>query len=317
MVVAKEVGCCLRAVVLFLAAALLPLQATTYYVNIAGIGGEPDYEQRFATLALDANRFLSATPDSKVYTLHGAEATRAKLRSVLQEIAKLATADDSFVLLVIGHGSFDNVDYKINLPGPDITAIELASLLDRIPGRQLVVNTTSASGASFDALRKENRAVITATKSGTERNATVFARYWVEALRDPGADADKNEIVTALEAYRYADQKTAQFYETAKRLATEHALLEDTGQGEGVRAPGPDNGQGLLAARFSILRLGAAQKAVLDPEMQKLLAKKEALEQKIDQLKYRKAAMPTSEYKTQLTQLLLELARTQKELDGE
>ena len=302
---------------LFLAASLLPLQATTYYVNIAGIGGEPDYEQRFATLALDANRFLSATPDSKVYTLYGPDATRAKLRSALQEIARLATPEDSLVLLVIGHGSFDNVDYKVNLPGPDVTSIELAGLLDRIPGRQLVVNTTSASGASFDALRKENRAVITATKSGTERNATVFARYWVEALRDPAADADKNEVVTALEAYRYADQKTTQFYETAKRLATEHALLEDTGKGDGVRSPGPDNGQGLFAARFPILKLGAAQKAALDPEMQKLLAKKEALEQKIDQLKYRKAAMPTSEYRTQLTQLLLELARTQKELDGE
>jgi hypothetical protein len=286
-------------------------------VNIAGIGGEPDYEQRFATLALDANKFLSATPDSKVYTLYGPDATRAKLRSALQEIARLATLQDSLVLLVIGHGSFDNVDYKVNLPGPDVTSIELAGLLDRIPGRQLVVNTTSASGASFEALRKENRAVITATKSGTERNATVFARYWVEALRDPAADADKNEIVTALEAYRYADQKTTQFYETAKRLATEHALLEDTGKGEGVRSPGPDNGQGLLAARFPILKLGAAQKAALDPEMQKLLAKKEELEQKIDQLKYRKAAMPTSEYRTQLTQLLLELARTQKELDGE
>jgi hypothetical protein len=317
VVIAKEVGCCLRAAVLFLAASLLPLQATTYYVNIAGIGGEPDYEQRFATLALDANKFLSATPDSKVYTLYGPDATRAKLRSALQEIARLATLQDSLVLLVIGHGSFDNVDYKVNLPGPDVTSIELAGLLDRIPGRQLVVNTTSASGASFEALRKENRAVITATKSGTERNATVFARYWVEALRDPAADADKNEIVTALEAYRYADQKTTQFYETAKRLATEHALLEDTGKGEGVRSPGPDNGQGLLAARFPILKLGAAQKAALDPEMQKLLAKKEELEQKIDQLKYRKAAMPTSEYRTQLTQLLLELARTQKELDGE
>ena len=316
MAVAKEMGCCLNPVVLFLAA-LLPLQATTYYVNIAGIGGEPDYEQRFATLALDANKFVSATPDAKVYTLYGPDATRAKLRSVLGEIAKLSKPEDSFVLLVIGHGSFDNVDYKVNLPGPDITSIELASLLDRIPARQLIVNTTSASGASADALRKENRAVITATKSGTERNATVFARYWVEALRDPAADADKNEVVTALEAYRYADQKTTQFYETAKRLATEHAMLEDTGKGDGVRSPGPDNGQGLLAARFPILRLGEAQKAALDPEMQKLLAKKEALEQKIDQLKYRKAAMPTSEYKTQLTQLLLELARTQKELDGE
>ena len=54
---------------------------------------------------------------------------------------------DALVLMLIGHGSFDGVDYKINLPGPDLSAIELAGLLDRIPaGRQLVVNMTSASG---------------------------------------------------------------------------------------------------------------------------------------------------------------------------
>jgi hypothetical protein len=304
-------------VAVLLAAALLPLDAATYYVTVAGIGGEPDYEQRFSALAVDVNKLVSGTQDGKVYTLHGAEATRVKLRSVLAEVAKVAAPQDSLVLLMIGHGSFDGIDYKINLPGPDITASELASLLDKISARQLVVNTTSASGASADVLRKENRAVITATKSGTERNATVFARYWVEALRDPAADGDKNEVVTALEAYRYADQKTTQFYESAKRLATEHPLLEDTGKGEGVRAPGPDNGQGLLAARFTVVRLGAIQKAALDPEKQKLMAKKESLEQQIDALKYRKAAMPTNEYKQQIAELLLQLAQTQKELDGQ
>jgi hypothetical protein len=254
---AKEVGCGLKAVVV-LAAVLLPLGATNFYVNVAGIGGEPDYEQRFTSLALESNKLLGGSPDAKVFTLHGVEATKAKLRTVLGDIAKSATPQDSFVLLLIGHGSFDGLDYKVNLPGPDITASELAALLDKISARQLIVNTTSASGASAEALRKENRAVITATKSGTERNATVFARYWVEALRDPAADADKNEIVTALEAYKYADQKTTQFYESAKRLATEHALLEDTGKGEGARAPGPDNGQGLLAARFAVLKLGGS-----------------------------------------------------------
>ena len=49
--------------------------------------------------------------------------------------------------MLIGHGTFDGADYKINLPGPDMTAIELATLLDRMPAkRQLVVNMTSASG---------------------------------------------------------------------------------------------------------------------------------------------------------------------------
>ncbi len=220
------------------------------------------------------------------------------------------------MLMLIGHGSYDGFQYKMNLPGPDISAEELAALLDRIPaGKQLVVNMTSSSGGSLQALKRPGRAVITATKSGTESNATVFARYWVQALRDPAADLDKNETVTALEAFRYADRKTAEFYETQKRLATEHALLEDTGKGEGVRNPSAENGNGLLAARFPLLRMGAAEVAANTPEKQKLLAKKEDLEQAIDKLKYEKAAMPLEQYKQQLTSLLLELAKTNSELE--
>ena len=174
---------------------------------------------------------------------------------------------------------------------------------------------TSASGASIEVLRKENRAVIAATKSGTEKNATIFARYWVEALRDPSADTDKNEVISALEAFRYADQKTAKFFEMQKRLATEHALLEDTGKGEGVRSPSPENGEGLLASRIAVVRLGGVQRAAQTPEKRKLLEKREELEQQIDRLKYEKSAMPLEEYRKQLSALLLELAKTQAELD--
>jgi len=92
--------------------------------------------------------------------------------------------------------------------------------------------------------------VIAATRTGTEKNATVFARYWAEALRDPAADVDKTETISALEAFRFAQRKTADFYESQKRLATEHAVLEDTGKGEGERAPSAENGEGKLAAAF-------------------------------------------------------------------
>ncbi len=218
--------------------------------------------------------------------------------------------------MLIGHGSFDGVEYKINLPGPDLSGVELASLLDHIPAtRQLVVNMTSASGGSRAALAKQGRVIITATKSGTEKNATVFARYWVEAMRDPAADTDKNEAISALEAFNYAEAKTAQFYETQKRLATEHPMLEDTGQGEGARKPSPENGQGLLASRFTLLRLGQTQMAATTPEKKALLQKREDLEQQIDKLKYEKAAMPADYYQEQLRKLLLELAKTQAELD--
>ena len=59
---------------------------------------------------------------------------------------------------------------------------------------------TSSSGGCIEVLRKPNRVLITATKTGSEKNATVFARYWAEALRDPAADSDKNETVSAQNA---------------------------------------------------------------------------------------------------------------------
>lgn len=294
----------------------LVLPATNYHVTIAGLGGEPDYEVRFTQLANEANKLVTSTADAKTYLLAGAQATKVKIRETMAAISQVAKPEDTVVVFLIGHGAYDGQDYKINIPGPDLTAVELDALLDRVPAqKQLVVNTTSGGGASIAVLQKQNRIVISATKSGTERNAPVFARFWVEALRDPAADSDKNEAITALEAFRYADQKTVQYFERAKRLATEHAMLEDTGKGEGVRAPSQDNGQGLLASRFTVLRLGSMQKAAADPAKQELLRRKEDLEQKIDQLKYNKAALPAAEYRKQLTQLLTDLSRLQVELD--
>jgi hypothetical protein len=319
MVAAQKVGCDLRS--LYLKSALLLLaagavaRADTYYLTIAGLGGEAEYEQRFTGWASELDKIFKSEPESKVTTLSGAQATKTAIQARLTEIAKQSKADDHLVLMLIGHGSFDESEYKFNIPGPDITGAELASLLDKIPAQQVVIDMTSASGGATPALQKPKRIVITATKSGTEKNATVFARYFVEALRDPAADADKNEIITALEAFRYAEGKTAKFYEELKRLSTEHPLLEDTGKGDGVKAPAVDNGQGFIAGRFALLHTGSAVAMAKDPEKQKLLKEKEDIEQKIDELKYRKASMAVPEYRQQLAKYLLDLAKAQEALD--
>jgi hypothetical protein len=260
--------------------------------------------------------FKSSGTNVHVYTLTGADATRAHLSDTLGQVAKAAKPDDDFVLTLIGHGTFDGVGYKFNLVGPDITAEDLAALCDKVPTkRQLIVNTTSASGGSVAALKKPGRAVITATKSGTEKNATVFARYWVAALGDAATDTDKNEAISAMEAFRYADRKTAEFYESQKRLATEHPQFEDTGKADAVRAASTDSGEGLLLSNFTLVRLGSIQKDSEDPAKQQLLAKREELERTVDTLKYQKAAMAEDDYKRELTAALLELAKVQQELD--
>src|ERR1700744_2729953 len=293
----------------------LSSRAAVYYVTVAGLGGEPDYEQRFTAAAQDLDKvFKTGGGTAHVYTLTGAQATAQQLKETLGVVARDAKADDDFVLILIGHGSFDGVEYKFNLVGPDVTAGEIAALCDRIPtGRQLVVDTTSASGGAIEALERPGRAVIAATKSGMEKNATVFARYWVEALQDPEADTDKSDSISAMEAFVYATKKTAAFYDSQKRLATEHAVFDDVGRGEPVRDAG--NGQGALMTSFTLLRLGTSQQAANDPAKRELLAKKEELEQKIDTLKYQKAAMDPTDYKTQLTAALLELAKVQEDLD--
>ena len=100
----------------------------------------------------------------------------------------------------------------------------------------------------------------------------MFARYWVEALQDPTADVDKSDSISAMEAFEYAQRKTAAFYESQKRLATEHPVFEDTGKNEPVREP--SKSEGVLMANFTVLRIGAAQKQANDPAKQALLRRK-------------------------------------------
>jgi hypothetical protein len=305
--------------VILLLAARVSARADAYYVTIAGLGGEPDYQTRFDGEAADLDKIFKASGAGvHVYTLWGAEATRAKLLSTLQQVAAAAKAQDDFVLVMIGHGAFDGVEYKFDLPGPDISAEQLAEACNRIAARrQLIVNTTSASGGSVTALQRPGRAVIAATKTGTEKNATVFARYWVEALQDPAADLDKNETVTAGEAFLYADRKTAEFYSSQKRLATEHAVFDDLGKGDPVRTASTENGEGAMLRGFTLIRFGSSKTVALDPAKHDLLTTKEDLERQIDILEYQKAAIAPADYRKQLTALLVDLAKVQAQLDGD
>jgi hypothetical protein len=315
VVAAQEVGHDMTKFLLTLAVAAVSSQATSFYLTVAGAGGEPEYEQRFTGWASDITKSLAGEASAKVETLSGKDATKANIQAKLSAIAAQAKADDTFTLLLIGHGSYDDIDYKFEVPGQDISATELNDALNKIAAKQAVILTTSASAGAIKKLQKDKRVLISATKVGSQRNATVFARFWVEAFRDGSADTDKNQTLTALEAYKYAKTKTKDYFDTQKRLATENPLLEDTGKGEGEQDPSAGNGQGLVAGRFPVLHLGSATAIAATPAKQALLKRKDELETSIDELKYRKAAMELPAYNKQLQGLILELAKVQASLD--
>ncbi len=85
---------------------------------------------------------------------------------------------DRFVLVLLGHGSFDGTDYRFNIPGEDITGAGLRALLDRFPEgvTQLVVDATSASGAMAGFPR---RPASPRHRRHQERRAQCLALRWL------------------------------------------------------------------------------------------------------------------------------------------
>ena len=290
-----------RACALLLAALVFapPVQAELYYVIVGGLGGAPDYEEAFAahvrTLSQAAERTLGG--DARVTVLVGDEATSDALRKGLAELVERTNEADRLAVFLVGHGSFDGTQYKLNLPGPDIDGAELQALLAAIPARsQLIVNATSASGAVLEEWGTEDRTVITATRSGAERNATRFAEYFAAALSAEEADINKNGMITAREAFDYAERRVADSFESEGTLATEHPQLV-----------------GENAAAFDVARLRA--RPAERPEVVALTAERDALEERIAALRLEREELG-AEYLPQLQALLVELALLQERIDA-
>ena len=294
----------LFAVCLFLATIAGPVRAEigqSHFVVVGGLGGEPQYEERFSAYASAlGDVFEKTTGDgSRVHVLKGPESRREAIIAVLSDLAKTTAENDSVALILIGHGTWGGRVYKFNIPGPDLDAAKLRELLDALPARrQLVAVTSSASGALIDVLKREGRVVITATRSGRERNATVFGEYWVEALSDESADSDKNSVITAAEAFHYTERRVKDFFEREKRLAGEHPRIE-----------------GDFAGTFTLARLEKAVAASEDPAVRRLFVEREAIEGRIEDLKGRKDEMELDPYFDALEALMIELAGKQVEID--
>ena len=170
------------------------------------------------------------------------------MQKALGEVAQTAGPGDLVFILLIGHGGSQAGESRFNLPGPDMTAADFAPLLAALSRQQVVfVNTASASGDFVKALSAKGRTIVTATKSAMERNQTEFPSYFVQAFSEEGADADKDQRVSVLEAFTYARREVERFYEKGHLLVTEHAVLDDNGDGTGSATPDPATGDGALA----------------------------------------------------------------------
>jgi hypothetical protein len=238
-------------------------------------------------------------------------ASAETVRNALARIGKAMTASDQLVIILIGHGSGQGNDLKFNLMGPDLSVADWATALLPIQGRVAVVNTASASYPFIEALAGKGRVIITATNTSAQRYHTIFPQGFVEALSSDAADVDKNSRISLLEAFTYANRQVTQHYERAGTMATETAAMDDDGDGKPRTGPatGPD---GNVAA---LTYLDAAVVATsTDPEVQKLLARQQALTEQVDDLRRRQGSMPAAQFDSELEKLLTELAVVSREV---
>ena len=187
-------------------------------------------------------------------------ATADNVRKAVNGVRQKMTRDDLFIIVLIGHGTFDGVDAKFNLVGRDLESAEWAALLRPLPGRVVVVNTTAGSFPFIERLAGPRRIVISATDSVAQRFDTVFPEYFVKAFDDESADLDKNQRISVWEAFASASAGVRRHYQQRGQLSTERALIDDNGDGTG-RGVAEDGQDGAAASRTYLDAADAARAA--------------------------------------------------------
>ena len=285
-------------------------------VLVIGAAGESEYGEQF-TASADLWKRAGTNGGFQISVIGegtGGDSDRGQLLTVLtNEIARPA---DELWLVFIGHGTFDGRAAKFNLRGPDIAADELAAVLKPCKRPLAVINCAEASSPFINALSAPGRVIITATRSGYEVNATRFGNYMARDVADPAADLDKDGQTSLLEAFLMASRQVGEFYKEAGRLETEHALLDDNGDGLGTpvdwfvgvravkKAANGKSVDGVHANQMHLVRSATEQE--LSPQLR---ARRDELEAQLSALRDRKSQMKEDDYYNQLEKILVPMAK--------
>ena len=294
--------------------------AERYALIVSGASGGTEYAKQYGKWSADLRAVLQEQmkfDGRNVTVLSDADdpalrATAANVRAAFDNLRRRLTADDLLFVVLIGHGTFDGVDAKFNLVGPDLESAQWSELLTGVAGQLVVVNTTAASFPFIERLSGQRRVVISATDSVAQKFETVFPAYFIESFRQQESDIDKNGRVSMWEAFAAATAAVRRHYQQRGQLATERALLDDNGDGIGrdLTATGED---GSLASR-TYLDQPVAGARPTDEVLLQLLQKRARIEAETEELKIRRTFMPPDEYQREFERLMIELSRVGREI---
>jgi hypothetical protein len=295
------------------------LAAERYAIVVSGASGGEKYavqQAKWRTDLVSALKTTLAFPEANVLVFSEQSAdslksTAENLRRVFGDLRQRVTSDDTLLIVLLGHGTYDGADAKFNLVGPDLTAVEWKGLLAEIPGRIVLVDSTASSFPFLEELSQKGRVVITATDSAAQRFATVFPEFFVKAMSDLSNDFDKNGRLSIWEVFTAASGGVKLYYEQRGQLSTERPLLDDDGDRVGREALAP----GMDGALARSLQLDADPGTVsADVAIAALERQRAALEAQLEDLKTRRSTLSDAEYQAELERILVQLSRIAQQI---
>jgi hypothetical protein len=300
--------------------AVAAAQAQHYAVIIQGASGEEEFavqhrawvDSMVAVLRdrfkYDAQHLLVLAEKPGPGELPG---DAASVKSAIAGLVPKLKETDVLLVMLIGHGTTDGTTGKFNLVGPDLDVSEWAALLKPVRARLVFVDASSASSFYLKGMAGPEHITITATAQPAEKYHTMFADAFAQALSSPEADLDKNGRISIWEAFSYASRLVKQYYEQKGLLQTEHAALDDNGDGV-WKTGSADDHDGMLASLTYLDN--AVETKSTDPQLQFLAQQQEDLLSQFEQLKRKKATMKAEEYDAEMERLLTEIALLSREI---
>jgi hypothetical protein len=289
-------------------------------VIVSGATGGQTYAQQYAawtkTLTATLIERLKFDPDRIVSLSESPDpaqaATAANVRRAFTKLRNQAKADDILFVFLLGHGTFDGVDAKFNLVGPDMDLAQWSDLVRAFPGRAVVVNSAPASSPFIEGLSGPRRIVVCATDSVAQRFDTVFPEYFIASFGEDSSDIDKNGRTSIWEAFAWAAGAVRRHYQQRGQLATERPLLDDNGDGVG-REASSQGADGSFASR-TYLDAPAAGAPPTDEVLVELLQRRASLAAEVEELQIKKAFMAPDEYAREFERIMLALARVGRDI---
>jgi hypothetical protein len=288
---------------------------------VVGAPGLPEFGDQFRTWADRWQHAIAGTDvECRIIGQDDVASDKPLFIKAVAQRASIASREPLWIVL-IGHGTYDGRAARFNLRGPDVTASEIAELLAGSPRPIVLINCTSSSAPFINAISGANRTIVTATKGGGQVQFARFGDALSAAISGSEADLDKDGQVSLLEACVLATHRTDEFYQSEGRLATEHALLDDNGDGLGTRcadwngvrleldskAEKPD---GQMAKKLHLVR--SKEERQLTVQQREI---RDRLETRLEELRKQRYELPESEYLNQLESVLRPLAELYRETE--